>query len=42
MKHNFRHVDDTTLLTESKEDLEGLTIKVKMEREQSGLILNIR
>ena len=37
---NFRYADDTTLMTESKEELKSLLIKVKEESEKAGLILN--
>ena len=30
--NNLRHVDDTTLITESKEELESLLMKVKGEQ----------
>ena len=32
--NNFRYVDDTTLLAESKEELENLLMKVKEESEK--------
>ena len=38
---NLRHVDDTTLLTES-EELKSLLMKVKEESEKFGLKLNIQ
>ena len=38
---NLTYTDDTTLLAESKEELESLLMKVKEEREKSGLKLNI-
>ena len=31
--NNLRYVDDTTLMAESKEELKGLLMKVKEERE---------
>ena len=40
--NNFRYADDTTLLTESEEELKGLLMKVKEEREKAGLKLNIQ
>ena len=40
--NNFRYVDDTTLMTESEEELKSLLIKVKDEREKVGLKLNIQ
>ena len=39
--NNFRYADDTTLLTESEEELKGLLMKVKEESEKVGLKLNI-
>ena len=39
---NFRYADDTTLMTESKEELKSLLIKVKEESENVGLKLNIQ
>ena len=38
--NNLRYADDTTLMTESKEELKNL-LKVKEEREKAGLKLNI-
>ena len=38
---NLRYADDTTLMTESKEELESLLMKVK-ESEKVGLKLNIQ
>ena len=32
--NNFRYVDDTTLMAESKEELKSLLMKVKEEREK--------
>ena len=40
--NNLRYVDDTTLLTESKEKLKSLLMKVKEENEKIGLKLNIQ
>ena len=40
--NNFRYADDTTLTTESKEELKSLLMKVKEEREKVVLKLNIR
>ena len=40
--NNFRYVDDTSLLTESKEELKSPLIKVKEESEKAGLKLNIQ
>ena len=39
---NFRYVDDTTLMTESEEELKSLLMEVKVEREKVGLKLNIQ
>ena len=40
--NNFRYADDTTLMTESEEELESLLMKVKVESEKVGLKLNIQ
>ena len=40
--NNLRYTDDTTLTAESKEDLESLLMKVKVESEKVGLKLNIQ
>ena len=40
--NNFRYADDTTLMVESKEELNNLLMKVKEESEKVGLKLNIR
>ena len=40
--NNLRYADDTTLVTESKEELKGLLVKVKEETEKAGLKLNIQ
>ena len=40
--NNFRYADDTTLMAESKEDLQSLLMKVKEESEKAGLKLNIQ
>ena len=40
--NNFRYTDDTTFMTESKQKLKGLLMKVKEESEKSGLKLNIQ
>ena len=40
--NNLRYADDTTLLAESEEELEGLLVKVKEESEKFGLKLNIQ
>ena len=39
---NLRCADDTTLMTESKEELKRLLMKVKEESEKVGLKLNIQ
>ena len=38
---NLRYADDTTLMTESKEELKSLLMKVKEDSEKAGLKLNI-
>ena len=40
--NNLRYADDTTLMTESGEELKSLLIKVKEESEKVGLKLNIQ
>ena len=40
--NNLRYVDDTTLVAEREEELKNLLMKVKEEREKSGLILSIQ
>ena len=40
--NNFRYADDTTLMTESEEELKSLLMKVKVESEKVGLNLNIQ
>ena len=40
--NKLRYADDTTLMTESKEELKSLLMKVKEEREKVVLKLNIR
>ena len=40
--NNLRYADDTTLLTESEEELKSLLMKVKKESEKVGLKLNIQ
>ena len=40
--NNFRYADDTTLMTESKEELKRLLMKVKKENEKAGLKFNIQ
>ena len=40
--NNFRYADDTTLMAEGEEELKSLWMKVKEERENVGLKLNIQ
>ena len=40
--NNLRHADDTTLMTESEEEIKNLLMKVKEESEIVGLKLNIQ
>ena len=40
--NNLRYADDTTLMTESEEELKSLLMKVKEERGKVGLKLNIQ
>ena len=40
--NNLRYADNTTLMVESKEELESLLIKVKEESEKAGLKLKIQ
>ena len=40
--NNLRYSDDTTLMTESKEELKSFLMKVKEEHEKAGLKLNIQ
>ena len=40
--NNFRYADDTTLMSESKEELKSVLMKVKEESEKVGLKLNIQ
>ena len=39
---NFRYADDTTLITESEQELRSLFMKVKEKSEKAGLKLNIQ
>ena len=39
---NLRYADDTTLMTENKEELKSLLMKVKEESEKAGFRLNIQ
>ena len=40
--NNLRYADDTTLMTESEEEIASLLMKVKAESEKVGLKLNIQ
>ena len=40
--NNLTYFDDTTLITESEEELKNLLMKVKKESEKGGLKLNIQ
>ena len=40
--NNLRYADDTTVMTESEEELKSLFMKVKVESEKVGLKLNIQ
>ena len=40
--NNLRYADDTTLMTESQEELKSLLRKVKEESEKAGLKFNIQ
>ena len=40
--NNLRYVDDTTLMSESEEELKSFLMKVKEESEKVGLKLNIQ
>ena len=40
--NNLRYADDTTLMTESEEELKSLLMKVKEDNEKAGLKLNIQ
>ena len=40
--NNLRYADDTTLMTESEEQLKSLLMKVKEESEKVGVKLNIQ
>ena len=39
--NSLRYADDTTLMTESKEELKSLLMRVNEESEKAGLKLNI-
>ena len=40
--NNLRYADDTTIMTESEEELKSLLMKVKVESEKAGLKLSIQ
>ena len=40
--NNFRYADDTTLMTESEEELKSLLMKVKEDSKKVGLEFNIQ
>ena len=40
--NNLRYAEDTTLMAESKEELNSLLMKMKEMNEKSGLIFNIQ
>ena len=40
--NNLRYADDSTLLTESEEELKSLLMKVKQKSEKAGMKLNIQ
>ena len=40
--NNLKYADDTTFMTESKEELKSLLIKVKEESEKVGLKLSVQ
>ena len=40
--NNLRYADDTTLMSESREELKNLLLKVKEESKKVGLKLNIQ
>ena len=42
MSINLRYVDDTTLMTETEEELKSPLVRVKEEREKAGLKFNIQ
>ena len=42
LQGNLRHADDTTLTTESEEELKSLLMKVKEDREKVGVKLSIQ
>ena len=40
--NNFRYVDDTTLVAESKEEIKSLLMKIEEESKKAGLKPNIQ
>ena len=40
--NNHRYADDTTLMTESEEELKSLLMRLKEDSERAGLRLNIK
>ena len=42
MHNNLRYEDNTTIMSESEEELKSLLMKVKVESEKVGLKLNIQ
>ena len=40
--HNLRYADDTTLMTESEEELKSILMKMKEESEKPALKFNIQ
>ena len=40
--NSLRYVDDTTLMAESEEELKNLLMRVKEERENASIKLNIK
>ena len=40
--NNLRYADDTTLMSESEEELKSFLMRVKEESEKAGLKLNIQ
>ena len=40
--NNLRYANDTTLMAEGEEELKSLLMRVKEERERTGLKLNIK
>ena len=40
--NSFRYADDTTLMTENKEELKSFLMRVKEESERAGSRLNVK